>query len=64
MKHLTHLHEQVEARRNRVKNTAFMNELREHNKKQIHTDYTMVGYVTHYQIQQHHMKQRRLFNED
>jgi hypothetical protein len=30
LKQLKHLHEQVEARRNRVKNTAFMNELREH----------------------------------
>ena len=30
MKQLSHLHEQVEARRNRVKNIAFMNELREH----------------------------------
>jgi hypothetical protein len=35
MKHLTHLHEQVESRRNRVKNTAFMNELRE--QQQTHT---------------------------
>ena len=29
MKQLKHLHEQVEARRNRVVNIAFMNELRE-----------------------------------
>ena len=33
MKQLAHLHEQVEARRNRVKNVAFMNELREHQKR-------------------------------
>ena len=30
LKQLKHLHEQVEARRNRVNNTTFMNELREH----------------------------------
>ncbi len=33
MKQLKHLHEQIEARRNKVKNTAFMNELREHQKR-------------------------------
>ena len=32
MKQLKHLHEQIEARRNKVTNTAFMNELREHQK--------------------------------